>query len=856
MAVDVQRVVEQYEERAVAMPMHGQRGEVRRNPSTDQKRERRQMKRAELQALPERELLALASHRHVSDEERAELLAVVEFKRTAAWRERDANLDAVIAGAQIRNDVTPGYVHDRSTAASDWLGELPQHTAELGEITHEMVAEASLWFARVPDFVRADGAECAEQAKGRAHRLASRHGSLTGSQDVYEAARMAFLGQAERLWHNSANAGQFTKEAIWPALIPLAEVAADAVAGGAAAEAGGAAAAGAGEAAAAGAGEAAAGAGEAGAATGAGEGGAAARGLSDSAKNWADNIGGKVVRHEIHHPGGTDDSHTDESAPEAPQGSDMTGKAYDFANQVTSGLHHVAEYWRDLDGPDPQRVPGTPPGVPNPFEGLPGHEPRPAGDPFGFGEDPFATPQSRAEDAARAERWKQLRHDNMTPGQRMREKVRDKAAPIVERGLNRLIFGPGGPNAADPTAATPPAAGATAPAAPVRPAHPGHLPADHPDSTQPAPQRDWSWHGPKPFNDLVRDHASGRPSQGIQYAWHHSSLDPKVASAMSQLDVDIDTIFNSKLAASGVPQVGEQGLPTEAFAQSGYPDMDTSSDRSPVLQELAGNQGLSDPSLNAGQQAGDDAAFGSAQGFPVSGSAQRADAILARTAHKENRMEHTATGQCPSCSGTGKVAVRQVTAYSGLPQIDQIVNADETAQPTQLPTDVAFPMTWDVNSVPNAINQTEQFISDRNSKSPLMAQGAAQDTSGYDSSGWASNAPQTPAPGGKGQRYPGYSAPTGYDGSDEAGGYADPVYGYGGDSEGTRQVSPRGAQEVNDETNVPHQQYGPTGPYNNDEGWREVGNGMSTQGSRDPYIAAAQAEILRQQQIIRSRMGR
>lgn len=743
MAVDVARVIEQYEDRAAAVPMHGQSGQVRRAPSTDQKRVRRQqqMTKRAFTDLPDAELMALASHCRVSDTERGELLHEVELRRSAALARRDDVLDQIIAGAQIRDTIIPGLVHDRSTPATDWLVDLaPRYAQNHDEVEHTMAVHATLWFESVHPAVKAYGPEFAEQARGMGSRLASQH------VDDYEHALNVFLTRAEVLWHQGARTGAFTRQAILPLLAAVPEIAeAGAAALGAGEAAGGAAAAGAG---------AAEGAGAAGAAE-AGEGAAeeAGGGFADRAKDWA----AKGLRHELNQGGGT--SNNDNSSGGGGGGDDLGGSASDYADQVTqhsSARRHRADRMYDLDDEDLPLVdrPAPKPRIP-------------------------VLPDFNADTAATMH-WQ---HGEDTP---------PMTAPV-----------PGSD------------------AVPISPAR----------------QQYRMVGGDKPLNrylhQQVHSHAQPVQPQPAQ----------KVASMTSTHDADIALIFGTKLAASTLPQVGEQGLPTDAFAQSGYPDVNTSSMRSPTLQDLAANHGLNDPSLNVGPDGQQADHANPPGGFPVSGSAQRADAVLARTASQKenNRMDHTAS--CPTCSGTGSVAVRQVTAYSGLPQIDQIVNADETQSETPLPPNVAFPITWDVNSVPNAITQAEQFIGERNAKSPLMAQGA------FDESGWASNAPMTPAPGGKTWEPPGYSMPE-YGSTDM--GYADPAYGNGGD-QAPRQGQPHGAQEVNDETNVPHEQYGPVGPYNNDEGYREVSPGMATTGRRDPYIAAAQQEILRQQAIIARR---
>ena len=207
---------------------------------------------------------------------------------------------------------------------------------------------------------------------------------------------------------------------------------------------------------------------------------------------------------------------------------------------------------------------------------------------------------------------------------------------------------------------------------------------------------------------------------------------------------------------------------------------------------------------------------------------------------------------CPTCGGHGKVATRKL-AYSGLPQIDQIVNADESPQATPLPEEVAWPLTgWGEpgqgqQNVQQAIGQTEQLIAERQKKSPLLTSGASLHQAAGDDSGWLGDM------GAKGPDYPGYSEPTGYDGSSNLG-QPDPVYGYGGDN-GNKPLLPYGNEETSDYTNDPGMNWQPGQPTQADQGYRQTAPAMSTQGARDPIIASAEEEIEHQKRLIAARTG-
>lgn len=319
-------------------------------------------------------------------------------------------------------------------------------------------------------------------------------------------------------------------------------------------------------------------------------------------------------------------------------------------------------------------------------------------------------------------------------------------------------------------------------------------------------------------------------------------------------------------AASSLPQVADGALPPDQFStlqgQTSLPPEATSSERAPAIQEIENYKGWDGSSVvptgptnaaadNAGDIGTQDDAHPSA-GFPVGASIQH-------TAHKES---HMAQRQCPTCGGHGKVAVQEPKridykqANSTLPQIDQIVNADDTPGTSEFPAQVAWPIQgggWDPNVIPNAISQAEQSIKERNSKSPLASSAAQRVANGRDNSGWMGDN------GAKGTDYPGYSTPN-YGGQDNLG-MPDPVYGEGGDN-GNQPLKPFGAQEANDYTNDPGQNWQPGQPTQADTGAATVGptmndrSGMTGTASRNPYIAAAQQEILRQQAIIRQHTGR
>lgn len=96
-----------------------------------------------------------------------------------ATRQRETDL----AARHVTAALTPVPLHERHTAATDWLGEDEPRR----DFRTAMIAEASAWWASVPREVRQDHEELAAQLIGRAHTAASVYG-----HDA-DAARGEFL---------------------------------------------------------------------------------------------------------------------------------------------------------------------------------------------------------------------------------------------------------------------------------------------------------------------------------------------------------------------------------------------------------------------------------------------------------------------------------------------------------------------------------------------------------------------------------------------------------------------------------------------------------------------------------------
>lgn len=101
------------------------------------------------------------------------------------------------AGTVVERTLNPVAVHERHTAATDWLGDVDTSG---GSYHQAMCAEASVWFQGVDPMVRADREEFSEQAKGMARRTAGKYGEQA------DAACQTFLDYVAFL-HSQAASG-------------------------------------------------------------------------------------------------------------------------------------------------------------------------------------------------------------------------------------------------------------------------------------------------------------------------------------------------------------------------------------------------------------------------------------------------------------------------------------------------------------------------------------------------------------------------------------------------------------------------------------------------------------------------
>jgi len=324
-------------------------------------------------------------------------------------------------------------------------------------------------------------------------------------------------------------------------------------------------------------------------------------------------------------------------------------------------------------------------------------------------------------------------------------------------------------------------------------------------------------------------------------------------AAMHTREIKSGAIVIEADASVTMPEAGggtNDVFPTGNYEQAIDGDL-TSSERAPQIQELSGA-----PSSGA-----TDVTPENDPGLGVTNSTADNDNGVKQANKKESSMAHA---QCPTCGGHGRVAVRRVPqnpkeAFSGLPQIQQVVDPSDTkAQETPLPAEVAFPWVMNPQDIQKAIAQTEQQVAERNAKSPLASQASRQEQAqkaaeatfkrvmagGYDDSGWAGD---MGAQGWQPGQQDGGNAPSSNLGQ------PDPVYGYGGDQP-DRAVKPYGAMEADDYTNNPGQNWQPGQPTQMDLGGRQMStdapntyqvgpNAGQKAASVDPEIAKAQAFI-------------
>lgn len=106
----------------------------------------------------------------------AELDQVRATKAADLADERALQMSASIAQQTLQ----PVRVHERHTAATDWLGTV-EASSDMADVQQRVIAEASMWYSGLDPMVRGDREEFREQATGMARRTASLIGGQTGA---------------------------------------------------------------------------------------------------------------------------------------------------------------------------------------------------------------------------------------------------------------------------------------------------------------------------------------------------------------------------------------------------------------------------------------------------------------------------------------------------------------------------------------------------------------------------------------------------------------------------------------------------------------------------------------------------
>lgn len=142
----------------------------------------------------ESDLLTALAQAKTTVEQTALISQLEEVRAAARAKAEQARLSSLVAPtlSRLSTDGVESTLH-RSSAASDWLGDIEVPTVDRSEMEHTMRAQATVWLERRPAVVRADGAEFRTQAKSKANYLSNRYPGLRT-----EAAQ-AFLDQVQHL---------------------------------------------------------------------------------------------------------------------------------------------------------------------------------------------------------------------------------------------------------------------------------------------------------------------------------------------------------------------------------------------------------------------------------------------------------------------------------------------------------------------------------------------------------------------------------------------------------------------------------------------------------------------------------
>ncbi|MFI0967106.1 hypothetical protein ACH4S8_37830 [Streptomyces sp. NPDC021080] len=183
------------EDEPVREPMRPQATSARRNPSRDDMRIRRRMRRSGAQeenemSIPDRSQLIqqIASARSLA--EATQLVGQLDELDRRSQREAALEREVDLAQTSIDHAMTPMVSRTaHGTMASDWLNEVPDEPLDQSRL----VAQAAHWYGQVPEYVIVDEVEFSEQARGMARRLASGMGGHAQAAEQIFVSYAAFL---------------------------------------------------------------------------------------------------------------------------------------------------------------------------------------------------------------------------------------------------------------------------------------------------------------------------------------------------------------------------------------------------------------------------------------------------------------------------------------------------------------------------------------------------------------------------------------------------------------------------------------------------------------------------------------
>lgn len=142
--------------------------------------------------LRQREVAILQAMGKATLPEQRQLLAELNAIRTERTALHQAARQVDLANATIRDHLVPvASLGARSSAKSDWLSEVPTYAP--GDLTHTMVAEASLFYRGLDPMVKADTEELVIQSLGKARQVAAQFESRA------KVAIEAFMEEIVRL---------------------------------------------------------------------------------------------------------------------------------------------------------------------------------------------------------------------------------------------------------------------------------------------------------------------------------------------------------------------------------------------------------------------------------------------------------------------------------------------------------------------------------------------------------------------------------------------------------------------------------------------------------------------------------